>query len=109
VDEATANVDSHTDALIQRVIRERFADRTVLTIAHRLNTILDSDKIVVMAAGRVAEFGTPKELLARPPADLENNPQATFGLFSFMANAKKKAAPGAGATDEIEAVLDAVE
>ena len=91
VDEATANVDSKTDALIQKVIREKFADRTVLTIAHRLATILDYDRVVVMAAGRVAEVGTPAELLARPPADLIADPTATYGLFAFMASQKAAA------------------
>lgn len=63
VDEATASVDKHTDELIQKVIRDKFSDRTVLTIAHRLNTILDSDYIVVLQAGKVIEFGPPQELL----------------------------------------------
>lgn len=66
VDEATANVDPETDHLIQRVIRAKFVDRTVITIAHRLTTILDCDKILVMDAGQVVEFATPAELLSNP-------------------------------------------
>eukprot|EP00475_Leptophrys_vorax_P018991 TRINITY_DN25961_c0_g2_i3.p1 TRINITY_DN25961_c0_g2~~TRINITY_DN25961_c0_g2_i3.p1 ORF type:complete len:1046 (+),score=330.85 TRINITY_DN25961_c0_g2_i3:240-3140(+) len=63
VDEATANVDKETDRVIQKVLRTRFEDRTVMTIAHRLNTIIDCDKIIVMDQGRVAECGTVDELL----------------------------------------------
>jgi ATP-binding cassette subfamily C (CFTR/MRP) protein 4 len=63
IDEATANVDQHTDGLIQGVIRTAFRDATVLTIAHRLNTIADSDKIMVLDSGRVVEFDTPQVLI----------------------------------------------
>ncbi|XP_046622340.1 ATP-binding cassette subfamily C member 4-like [Neodiprion virginianus] len=63
LDEATANVDRGTDALVQNTIRRRFADCTVLTIAHRLNTIMDSDRVIVMEGGRIVEFGHPHVLL----------------------------------------------
>ncbi|XP_063223820.1 ATP-binding cassette sub-family C member 4-like isoform X2 [Bacillus rossius redtenbacheri] len=63
LDEATANVDLQTDELIQRTLREQFADCTVLTVAHRLQTIMDSDKVVVMSRGNMVEFDHPHILL----------------------------------------------
>ncbi|EFA04157.2 ATP-binding cassette sub-family C member 4 [Tribolium castaneum] len=63
LDEATANVDPATDALIQTSIRKNFKECTVLTIAHRLNTIMDSDKVLVMDAGEAVEFDHPHRLL----------------------------------------------
>ncbi|XP_041776328.1 multidrug resistance-associated protein 1 isoform X8 [Anopheles merus] len=63
LDEATAAVDLETDDLIQRTIRTEFKDCTVLTIAHRLNTIMDSDKVIVLDKGQIVEFAPPAELL----------------------------------------------
>ncbi|XP_014467791.1 PREDICTED: multidrug resistance-associated protein 4-like [Dinoponera quadriceps] len=63
LDEATANVDPHTDALIQRTIRKKFATCTMLTVAHRLNTIMDSDKVLVMDKGCMTEYDHPHILL----------------------------------------------
>ena len=64
-DEATASIDAEADARIQRVLRTDFANATTLTVAHRLNTIMDSTHILVMSDGQCAEFDTPSNLLAR--------------------------------------------
>ncbi|PYH55612.1 P-loop containing nucleoside triphosphate hydrolase protein [Aspergillus niger CBS 101883] len=63
LDEPTAAVDVETDAMMQRIIRSRFASHTIITVAHRLDTIMDFDRIAVIDAGRLAEWGTPKQLV----------------------------------------------
>ncbi|XP_036139278.1 probable multidrug resistance-associated protein lethal(2)03659 isoform X2 [Monomorium pharaonis] len=63
LDEATANIDPYTDSLIQKTVRTKFINCTVFTIAHRLNTIMDSDRIFVMDAGHLVEFNHPHILL----------------------------------------------
>jgi ABC-type multidrug transport system fused ATPase/permease subunit len=66
LDEATAAVDVETDAMLQTTLRSNmFSNRTIITIAHRINTILDSDRIIVLDKGTVAEFDTPAELVRR--------------------------------------------
>lgn len=65
LDEATSAVDPYTDHLIQQTIREEFRHCTVLTVAHRLGTILDYDRVLVLDYGRVAEFGPPDKLMKK--------------------------------------------
>lgn len=63
IDEATASIDAETDQFIQERIKEEFHSSTVLTIAHRTNTILNYDRVLVMCEGHVAEFDQPNKLL----------------------------------------------
>lgn len=63
LDEATASVDVQTDKIVQETIRSEFKDKTILTIAHRIETILDSDRILVLERGAVKEFDSPEVLL----------------------------------------------
>ena len=72
LDEATSSVDMKTDDFIQSIIREKFKKTTVITIAHRLNTIADYDKILVIEKGHLAEEGAPHVLIQKK------------GLFSQM-------------------------
>ncbi|KAH3686130.1 hypothetical protein WICPIJ_002894 [Wickerhamomyces pijperi] len=76
LDEATAAVDVETDKVLQETIRTEFKDRTILTIAHRLNTIMDSDRIIVLDKGEVKEFDSPENLLKNPE-----------GIFYSLVNA----------------------
>ena len=76
LDEATASVDSETDAFIQRMIREMFKGCTIICVAHRLITICDYDEILVVSEGKIGESGSPKELL-----DKEN------GMFKRLVEA----------------------
>jgi ATP-binding cassette subfamily C (CFTR/MRP) protein 4 len=81
LDEATSNVDMRTDDFIQRTLKSRFKDYTIITIAHRLNTIADYDAVIVMDKGRIVEMGTPFLLLADTISD---NDITKTGLFAEM-------------------------
>lgn len=67
-------MDFETDSLIQQTIRREFANVTVITIAHRINTIMDYDKVLVLEQGQVAEFDSPERLL--------NNPSSLFASLA---------------------------
>ncbi|KAG8052292.1 hypothetical protein GUJ93_ZPchr0001g30160, partial [Zizania palustris] len=66
MDEATASVDSQTDAVIQRIIREDFSACTIISIAHRIPTVMDCDRVLVIDAGLAKEFDSPANLIERP-------------------------------------------
>ncbi|XP_078621139.1 ATP-binding cassette sub-family C member 9-like [Branchiostoma floridae x Branchiostoma japonicum] len=78
MDEATASVDMETDAILQDVIKVAFGDRTVITVAHRIATILNSDRILVLDQGKLVENDSPDNLLKKPD-----------GLFTAMVKANK--------------------
>ncbi|KAF7296399.1 Multidrug resistance-associated ABC transporter protein [Mycena chlorophos] len=89
MDEATASVDYATDQLIGQTIREEFRDSTILTIAHRLRTVIDGDKVMVLDQGRIAEFDKPAKLLADPTSKFHALCKATgpkeFKMLKKMA------------------------
>ncbi|XP_009589885.1 putative ABC transporter C family member 15 [Nicotiana tomentosiformis] len=65
LDEATASVDAATDAVLQKIISQEFRNRTVITIAHRIHTVINSDLVLVLNEGRIAEYDSPAKLLER--------------------------------------------
>jgi len=97
LDEATASVDFDTDVLIQKAIRSSFPNTTLLVIAHRLNTVMDMNRILALNAGEVVEFESPKKLIEDKNSMLYGMVQATG-----KANAKhlKKLALGQATLDE---------
>lgn len=75
MDEATASVDFATDEAIQKAIRSEFKSSTLLTIAHRLSSVIDYDRLLVLADGKVAEFDTPIVSYQSPRTSRSANPQ----------------------------------
>jgi len=65
LDEATASIDNMTDAAIQRTIRTEFRDRTVITVAHRIPTVMDCDMVLAISDGEVVEYEQPGKLMQR--------------------------------------------
>lgn len=101
LDEATASIDMETDQLIQQTIRADFAGCTILTIAHRLNTIVDYDRVLVLEMGRVKEFDSPAALLRRADstfaamvAETGAHNAEVLRAIAFEAEAKSQAAAG---------------
>ena len=80
LDEATSAVDHHTDQLIQETIRDVFKNNTVLTIAHRIDTILDYDKILIMEQGKILEYDSPNNLLNNKESKFRNIVTESFGV-----------------------------
>ncbi|KAI0357687.1 multidrug resistance-associated ABC transporter [Trametes cingulata] len=95
LDEATSSVDFETDATIQAVIREEFADSLLLTVAHRLRTIIDYDRLIVLDQGRLAEFDTPLNLM-RKEGGIFRNMCLQSGSFAELEAAAKAKAASAG-------------
>jgi ABC-type multidrug transport system fused ATPase/permease subunit len=90
LDEATASVDNETDARIQTAIRQEFVEGTVITIAHRLRTIIDYDKVLVLEKGRVIEYGSPLDLIQRSPVGVFKSMCEETGEFEELIELAKK-------------------
>merc|ERR1712087_996942 len=80
LDEATSAVDPSTDRKIQQTIRQVFQENTILTIAHRIDTILDYDRILIMDQGRVLEYDNPKALLSNEKSRFSEIVKESFGV-----------------------------
>ncbi|KAJ3333133.1 hypothetical protein HDU76_011210 [Blyttiomyces sp. JEL0837] len=91
LDEATASVDTETDSRIQETIRTEFAHCTVLTIAHRLKTVVDYDRVIVLDQGKIVENGSPLELIEKSPVKVFRKMCEESGEFEeLVAIAKRK-------------------
>lgn len=87
-DEATASLSNAEDETLQRVIRDEFRDRTLITIAHRLETIIDYDRVMVLEAGQIVEFDTPAKLLEKKDGKFYTLCQAAGEVIDFKRRAK---------------------
>lgn len=106
MDEATASIDMVTDSLIQETVRTCFRDCTVLTIAHRLRTVIDYDRIMVMDAGSVVEFDVPSVLMRNPKGALtafvaQTGPATAAYLRSVADAAYRRKRRQAGLTGKV--------
>ncbi|CAG8798083.1 2619_t:CDS:2, partial [Racocetra fulgida] len=90
MDEATASIDFKTDHLIQTTIREEFKNSTVITIAHRLRTVMDFDKMLVMDDGNVVEFDIPYLLMQKPNGWFRGMCEKSGEFTELMKIAKQK-------------------
>lgn len=100
-DEATSNVDHVTDGLIQRTIRSEFSSCTVLTIAHRLNTIIDCDRVLVLDAGEILEFDSPYNLLKTRGHFYKMCTKTGKAIFAHLYQQAKRAASSRKRTHSI--------
>ncbi|KAG0414974.1 hypothetical protein HPB47_007855 [Ixodes persulcatus] len=89
LDEATSQMDGDTDRLIQATLRESFVRCTVLAIAHRIHTVLDYDKILVMSDGSVLEYGSVTQLLSNPASMFSSMAQSAGVVPSRDSDRKK--------------------
>jgi len=91
LDEATSSIDFATDAKIQATIREEFNDSLLLTVAHRLRTVIDYDRLIVLDRGQIAEFDTPYNLIRKPDGLFRSMCSKSGTLSELEAAAKAKA------------------
>lgn len=96
LDEATASIDNETDALIQSMVRKAFKQSTVLTIAHRLHTIIDCDRIMVLDAGKLAEMDSAENLMKKED-----------GIFKALWERHQSSHGGAGGSGSLSATVSA--
>ncbi|KAI1320479.1 hypothetical protein EDD11_000864 [Mortierella claussenii] len=106
MDEATASVDVATDVMLQKAIRVDFAESTVLTIAHRLNTVIDYSRVLVLDHGEIKEFDTPANLLSRPDSVFASMVDETGPVNAALLRSLATAA-AAGNPLKVEEVLGA--
>jgi len=91
LDEATSSIDFETDAKIQKTIREEFSDSLLLTVAHRLRTVIDYDRLIVLDKGQIAEFDTPWNLIQKEDGIFRNMCLKSGTFWDLEAVAKAKA------------------